>query len=207
MISAKNQILSFLLRNRDGAMITAKDISKKLNLNYNTVRGRLSELKRDELVKKPELVKVREDRFGVFDVAENKKRRIQWSVGNKKKVEKQLTEAGEKFVEEKKQIVQEVPEEIIFYRKIVKTVLYCGQRMKGDIKHVYAITYEDNEIDRTKDLWNAIHEDFRFRSCDDIGKRAPDLSEEFGVDIGYDDNQEILSPPFMFPRIDVGEES
>ena len=84
----------------------------------------------------------------------------------------------------------------LYFRKIVKSVFYCtaysGHR--GDRKMVYAITFEDNNADRSDELVNEIEIHPDFKSCFQTGE------------YGYDDQATTINPHFEYPTIQVGEE-
>ena len=59
---------------------------------------------------------------------------------------------------------------------------------------VYAVTFEDNNADRSDELVNEIELHPDFKSCFQTGK------------YGYDDQTATYDPPFKYPTIQVGEE-
>ena len=156
-MAIKDQILNFIKTN---ANFTPSEIAEALNLNKNTVRGRLSELRKEYNITKREIKYER------------------------KKTKKEI----EVLKEEKREIEELKPVE--YRRKIVKPIGYSW----GKKETLYAITYENNKIDRTNELINAIFDEF-----EDTHGIQPSK-------FGYDDQQLTQNPPFIYPDIEVGTE-
>ena len=74
-----------------------------------------------------------------------------------------------------------------FRRKIAKT----GISKEGN-RNLFALTFEDNQTDRFRELKQAIEEKFDMELSDDV--------------LGYDDSQTVASPPIEYPEIEVGKE-
>jgi len=95
-------------------------------------------------------------------------------------------EEVEKVIEEEPEEPEEVEEEII--RKIVKTTAYSSGRKDT----LYALTYENNTINRFNELRDKIFDEF-----DD----SHGLQEKFGYDDEY-----VSYAEFEYPEIEVGFE-
>ena len=82
---------------------------------------------------------------------------------------------------------EEEPEE--YFRKIVKTTGYSFGRKET----LYALTFEDNTINRFKALRDKIFEEF---------------NDSFGIQnkFGYDQEEATMYPEIIYPDIEVGEE-
>ena len=84
-------------------------------------------------------------------------------------------------------------DDTIFTRKIVKGTLYrlSDPHRKGEsLKKVFALTYEDNKINREKELLDAIEKKYK----------------KMFIEFGYSDNKETRNPPHVWDFIEVGEE-
>ena len=81
---------------------------------------------------------------------------------------------------------EEEPEEA--FLKIIKSKHYCS----GVEKWYFALTYEDNKIDRGLDL---------IRLIDD---QLLDTCSESRAKKGYADNKIIKDPPFLYPEFEYG---
>ena len=177
-MTQKQDILNFLVDHSPKAF-TSKQLFKKLNIKkFPSLRGRVSELKKEEKIK-----------------------------SRKSKFLKRL----EYFV----------PPKLIspFRRKIIKSLWYCPNdpHRAGFGHKVFALTYEDNDIDRFDELIEALQ-----LGTDEIeqGLQDPIFGSETrgnksfvnmkncvqASEFGYDDEMETNKPPFEFPDIEVGEE-
>ena len=104
----------------------------------------------------------------------------------------------QKFIEapvkEIEKIIEEEKPDIIptrWFKKIVKTGA-SNRRKKDTWENFYAITYEDNQIDRWEDLMNWLQENF------------PDKSFHLS---GYEEEHiKVKEPEFTFPEIEGGTE-
>ena len=115
---------------------------------------------------------------------------------------------------------KKVKKELLFRRKIIKVMFYCPDdpHRAGFGHKVFALTYEDNDIDRSDELIDALQ--LGFDEIEQGLQDAPDFpSPKRGnrtfvnmkrctqaTEFGYDDEMEFERPPFKFPDIEVGEE-
>ena len=91
--------------------------------------------------------------------------------------------------------VEEEPEEIfkelLLFRKIVKTTGYSF----GKKETLYALTFEDNDINRFDELWNELKNEFE---------------SSHGLPVGYDSYEQYYAREETFgieyPNIEVGSE-
>jgi len=97
-----------------------------------------------------------------------------------------------------------------WYKKIYKTVIYCdGKKGKANRKSVFAYTYEQNTIDRSAELYDAVR--LRYGNCYDIYSKdyvnnTTAINFLKSVDFGYMIELVSLPDAYIFPQINVGEE-
>ena len=91
-------------------------------------------------------------------------------------------------VEEEPEEPEEVEEEIQWFKKIVKTTGYSF----GKKETLYALTFEDNDINRFNELREKIIDEF---------SNSHGILERFGYDSEY-----ITYADFEYPEIEVGTE-
>ncbi len=165
MTSQKELIIAFL---QTHARATARIISDTLGINYNSVRGRLSELKNkgNVLNKSP-----------------------YWKTSAKGERQDIPAETFRKIRE-----IRDITP-TIYYRKIVKSVYYFeGMTAHRDVRRfVFALTFENNLIDREPELIDAIEGRYG-----DKGYRTSGY--------GYSDSSTTTRPPFKWDIIETGEE-
>ena len=147
-MAIKDRILNFIKTNEN---FTPSQIAEALNLNKNTVRGRLSELRKE------------------YDIT---KREIKYE---RKKTKKEI----EVLKEEKREIEEpEEVEKIQWYRKTVKTGGSDRRTKRTDTwESFYAITWEDNKIDRTDDLLDWLQMEFPNKSFHESGYEKSEIEE------------------------------
>ena len=107
---------------------------------------------------------------------------------------REFEEFIEKPIEKIEEAIEEPEEEIEYYRKIVKTTGYSFGRKDT----LYALTFEDNNIDRSKELKDKILDEF---------SNSHGILERFGYDSEY--YGEISSITYQtksYPEIEVGIE-
>ena len=171
-MAIKDRILNFIKINEN---FTPSQISKALNLNPNTVRGRLSELREEFVISKRKIT--------------YKKKRTKKEIEirkKKKKIKKFIKEEEEeRFLEDEDEEV----EEEIWIRKIVKTTGYSSGRKDT----LYALTYENNWINRFNELRDKIIDEF----SNSHGTK--------NLKFGYDDEY-VSYGEFEYPEIEVGTE-
>ncbi len=120
------------------------------------------------------------------------------------------------FVGEEPEHIEPPPTQ--YRRKIVKSVYYFEgfTAHKSIRKFVYAMTFENNELDRSEELIEAVEDEFG--DLEDISEDAPRMTDieqltEFhqkdGIRIseyGYSDSSLTSNPPFKWDIIETGEE-
>ena len=101
---------------------------------------------------------------------------------------REFQEFIEKPIEKIEEVIEEPEEEIEYYRKIVKTTGYSF----GKKETLYALTFEDNDINRFNELREKIIDEF---------SNSHGILERFGYDSEYATYAE-----FEYPEIEVGSE-
>ena len=95
-------------------------------------------------------------------------------------------------IEKIEEVIEELEEQIEWFRKIVKTTGYSSGRKDT----LYALTYEDNRINRFNELKNKIIDEF---------SNSHGIQEKFGYDDeGLDSLRDFIE--FEYPEIEVGTE-
>ena len=146
-MTQRSKIFNFLNKKSPKGFTSTK-IFKALDIErFSSVRGRLSELKKDGVIQ-----------------------------SRKSKFLKRL----EYFIED----------EVIYYRKIVKTT-ESERRTSKQLK-IFALTYEDNKRDRFLELVNAIKDAYP--------------QAESTAEFNYDDQLKQKNPNTIYPEIKVGLE-
>lgn len=140
------------------------DIALALDIKPPSVRRALFELRKLMIVSKPRK-----------DQTSNIRETIQ-------------TEDFEVELQQKKKIKLEEPR--IFWRKIVKTS--ASERRTSKRIRIWALTYEDNKIDRFDFLVDKIRDAF---------PQAEGITE-----FNYSDGKKFSQVPFEFPEFEVGQE-
>ncbi len=123
-----------------------------------------------------------------------------------------------KITKKKFEKISEVIDEP-FRRKILKVVFYCPDdpHRAGFGHKVFALTYENNDIDRVDELANALNlgteeidqglMDAEFSNETKGNRSFIDMRDCVqATEFGYDDEVTTIRPPFQFPDIEVGEE-
>ena len=100
----------------------------------------------------------------------------------------------QKFIEapiEVEEEPEEIFKELLLFRKIVKTTGYSF----GKKETLYALTFEDNDINRFDELWNELKNEFE---------------SSHGLPVGYDSYEQYYAREETFgieyPNIEVGTE-
>ena len=100
----------------------------------------------------------------------------------------------QKFIEapiEVEEEPEEIFKELLLFRKIVKTTGYTF----GKKETLYALTFEDNDINRFDELWNELKNEFE---------------SSHGLPVGYDSYEQYYGREETFgveyPNIEVGTE-
>ena len=97
----------------------------------------------------------------------------------------------QEFIEvpiEKIEEVIEEPEEIEYFRKILKMTVYSG----GATESWYALTFENNKIDRRDFLVDKMYDNVGGTSLDNRATKK-----------GYDGEETTTNPPFIYPDFEV----